>query len=231
MNMNLNNKRILISGGTSGLGRALALELAARGARVVILARTESKIQELTKLNPKISGIQGDVANKKSFYPIAGELNTRLGGLDILINCASYLGQTPLRLLADTDCQDFELVLQTNLLGPFRLTKALLPTMLLQEQGVVVNISSDAAINAYANWGAYSVSKAALDHLSQIFEVELSRQGVHFLAIDPGDMDTPMHEAAVPDADRTSLRHPDDSAKKIIQLLEQQDFSKVRRTL
>ncbi len=231
MKNNLKNKRVLITGGTSGLGRALAIELSSLGAKVAVLARTESKIQELTKTDSNIIGIQGDVSDKKNIYPLAGEVHTLLGGIDILINCASYLGQTPLRLLIDTECEDFELVLQTNVLGPFRLTKVLLPTMLLQEHGVVVNISSDAATNAYPTWGAYSVSKAALDHPSQIFDVELKDQGVHFLAIDPGDMNTPMHAAALPDADPASLRDPSDSAKKIIQILNEQDFTKVRKIL
>lgn len=209
---NWNNKNILITGGTSGLGRALALQLENAGANVAIVARTQKKIESLTIEHPRLIGIQGDVSKKEQIYSIAGQVQSRLGDVDILFNVASDLGATPLRLLMDTECEDFERVLQTNLLGPFRLTKALLPAMLLKKQGIVINISSDAAINPYPKWGAYGTSKAAIDQLSRIFNEELKDQGIRFLSIDPGDMNTPMHFAAIPDADPTQLRDPQDSA-------------------
>lgn len=225
------NKNVVVTGGTSGLGLALATQLTELGSHVAVLARNRDKIENLTEQYPKIIGIQGDVSKKEEIYPLAGEIQARLGDVDILLNVASYLGQTPLRLLVDTECEDFELALQTNLLGPFRLTKALLPSMLLRGQGLVINISSDAAINAYAKWGGYAVSKAAVDHMTRIFDEELKNQGVRFLALDPGDMKTPMHFAAIPDANPENLRDPADSAHKIIQLISNQDFSQVRRTL
>ena len=228
---NWNNKNILITGGTSGLGRALALQLENSGANVAIVARTQKKIESLTKEHPRLIGIQGDVSKKEQIYPIAGQVQSRLGDVDILFNVASELGATPLRLLIDTECEDFESVLQTNLLGPFRLTKALLPAMLLKRQGIVVNISSDAAINPYPKWGAYGTSKAAIDQLSRIFNEELKDQGIRFLSIDPGDMNTPMHFAAIPDADPTQLRDPKDSASRILDLITKEDFSLVRRGL
>jgi len=101
---------------------------------------------------PRLIGLRGDIAKKENIYPIVGELQSRLGAVDVLFNVASSLGPTPLRLLADTECEDFENALQTNLLGAFRLTKALLPDMILRGHGLVVNISSDAAINAYPKW-------------------------------------------------------------------------------
>ena len=142
-----------------------------------------------------------------------------LGGLEVLINNASDLGPTPLALLADTDCEDFERALATNVLGPFRLTKALLGSLASAARegrgALVVNISSDAALNPYPGWGAYGASKAALHHLSRIWNEELAAEGVRFLSIDPGDMDTPMHEAAVPDADRSTLKRPEIAASEI----------------
>ncbi len=225
------NKNVFITGGTSGLGLALAVQLHNLGANVAILARSEDKLQELTSKYPQIVAIKADISKKESIYPISGEVQSRLGDIDVLFNVASYLGQTPLRLFIDTDCEDFEEVLQTNLLGHFRLTKALLPSMLLKEHGVVVNISSDAAVNAYPRWGSYSVSKAAVDHMSRIFDEELKEQGVRFLSIDPGDMNTPMHFAAIPDANPDNLRSPNDSAQKIIELISNQDFSQVRRAI
>ena len=123
----------------------------------------------------------------------------------MVVNNASTLGPVPLALLADTACEDLERALATNVLGPFRLTKALLGSLAssARERGgaVVVNISSDAAINAYPGWGAYGASKAALHHLSRIWHEELAAEGIAVLSFDPGDMDTPLHAAAVPDAD------------------------------
>jgi NAD(P)-dependent dehydrogenase (short-subunit alcohol dehydrogenase family) len=105
-------------------------------------------------------------------------------------------------------------------LGPFRLTKALLGALARSARegrgAVVLNISSDAAINAYPSWGAYGASKAALRHLTQIWDAELAAEGVHFLSIDPGDMDTPLHALAVPDADPTTLKRPEDAARELL---------------
>lgn len=225
------DKNVLITGGTSGLGKALAIQLTDLGAKVAVIARTESNLKTLTQQHPAIIGIQGDVSVKDQIHPLAAEMHTRLGDVDILLHVASTLGPTPLRLLVDTECEDLEQVLQTNLIGPFRLTKALLPAMLLKGQGIVVNISSDAAVSAYPRWGSYSISKAALDHQTRIFDEELKDQGVRFLAIDPGDMNTPMHFTAIPNADPQSLRDPADSAQRIISLLATQDFTAVRRSV
>jgi NAD(P)-dependent dehydrogenase (short-subunit alcohol dehydrogenase family) len=232
------NKNVVITGGSSGLGRALALQLLEKGAKVAIVARNPEPLKALQQEYPALLTFQADVSDKQAIFPLAAAIQSQLGDVDLLINAASSLGPTPLRYLADTECEDLEAVLQTNLIGPFRLTKALLPGMLLKQAGqakLVVNISSDAAISAYPTWGSYSVSKAALDHLSRIFDAELQAQGVRFLAIDPGDMDTPMHRAAVPDANPADLRDPADSAHALIALIEAQDFASnadaVRRSL
>ena len=115
---------------------------------------------------------------KDDIHPIAVQIVGELGGLDVLVNNASDLGPTPLALLADTDCEDLERALATNLLGPFRLTKALLGALAASARegrgAVVLNVSSDAAINAYPRWGAYGASKAALRHLSAIWDDELA---------------------------------------------------------
>jgi len=228
------NKNVVITGGSSGLGRALALQLLEKGAKVAIVARSPEPLKALQQAYPALLTFQADVGDKHAIHPLAAAIQSQLGDLDLLINAASSLGPTPLRYLVDTECEDLEAVLQTNLIGPFRLTKALLPGMLLKqaEQGkLVVNISSDAAVSAYPTWGSYSVSKAALDHLSRIFDAELQAQGVRFLAVDPGDMDTPLHRAAVPDADPADLRDPADSARALIRLIESHNFESVRRAL
>ena len=147
----------------------------------------------------------------------------RSAGLDVLINNASDLGPSPLALLADTDCEDFERALATNVLGPFRLTKALLGSLASSARegsgAVVVNVSSDAAINAYPRWGAYGASKAALHHLSRIWHEELAPKASRVLSLDPGDMDTPLHAAAVPDADRSLLKRPEAAARELAEAI------------
>jgi len=216
--------RVGITGGTSGLGLALVRALRRRGAKVAFVARGRDRVQQTVRDYPGTHGIVGDVSVKTDIYPIATQMLGELGGLDVLINNASDLGPVPLRLLGDTDCEDLERALATNLVGPFRLTKAVLGALAAsaRERGaaVVVNISSDAAVNAYPTWGAYSASKAALRHLTAVWDAELAESGVRFLSIDPGDMDTPLHAAAVPDADPASLKRPDDAAREILDAID-----------
>ena len=117
----------------------------------------------------------------------------------------------------------FELALTTNVLGPFRLTKALLGSLAgSAREGrhpLVVNVSSDAATNPYPNWGAYGASKAALLHLSRIWNEELSGEGIRVVSVDPGDMDTPLHAGAVPDADCSTLKRPDAVARDLAKMI------------
>jgi len=211
--------RIAITGGTSGLGLALVRECHARGAHVAFVARTDERVAQVARELPGVTGIAGDVARKDDIHPIALQVLGALGGLDVLVNNASALGPVPLALLADTECEEVEHALAVNLLGPFRLTKALLGALRASAAnargGVVLNVSSDAAINAYPRWGAYGASKAALAQMSAIWNLELEGEGVRVLAIDPGDMDTPLHALAVPDADRAALRRPADAASEL----------------
>lgn len=218
--MDWQNKRVLVTGGTSGLGLALVRGLRERGARVAHVSRRTGAV----------GWIGGDVGQKSDVHRIHAEAQAHLGGdVEVLINNASALGPTPLRLLLDTDCEDLTSVLETNILGPFRLTKLVLPSMILRGEGLILNISSDAAVSAYPRWGAYGISKAALDHLTRVFQAELANTGVRLLALDPGDMDTPMHLAAVPDADRASLHSPEDSARLILEQADQRE--PLRRSL
>jgi NAD(P)-dependent dehydrogenase (short-subunit alcohol dehydrogenase family) len=127
-------------------------------------------------------------------------------------------------LLADTDCEEFEFALATNLLGPFRLTKAVLGSLTASaRQGsgaVVVNVISDAAINSYPTWGAYGASKAALMHMGSTWDEELADEGLRVISLDPGDMDTPLHAIAIPDADPATLKRPETSAREIVDAVE-----------
>jgi len=182
-------------------------------------ARRREHVERVAREHPGVHGIVGDVSAKDDIYPIAMQVIGELGGLDVLINNASDLGPAPLTLLGDTPCEDLERALATNVLGPFRLTKALLGALTASARegrgAVVLNISSDAAVNAYPRWGAYGASKAALHHLTRIWNEELAAQGVHFLSLDPGDMDTPMHALAVPEADPATLKRPEVAAHEL----------------
>ena len=217
--VNLAGLRIVITGGTSGLGLALVHAWHARGARVAFVARTPERVAHITKELPGVAGIVGDVSRKDDIHPIALQALGALGGVDVLVNSASSLGPVPLALLGDTECEDVERALAANLLGPFRLTKALLGALRASATdgrgGVVLNVSSDAASTPYPGWGAYGASKAALAHMSAIWNLELETEGVRILSLDPGDMDTPLHALAVPDADRSTLRRPEDAARDV----------------
>jgi len=221
--MSLKNTAALVTGASRGLGRALALELGRQGARVVMVARQkadlDAAVAEVTAAGGIAFGITADVGDKQQIHAIAGQAAALVGPIELLIHNASTLGPTPLPLLLDTECEDFEQVLQVNLLGPFRLTKILVGAMALRGKGTVVHISSDAAVSAYPNWGSYGVSKAALDHLGRTWAAELQDCGVRVFAVDPGEMDTVMHAAALPDADPKTLAQPAVIAARIVDMV------------
>ena len=129
----------------------------------------------------------------------------------------------PLQLLADTQCEDLERALATNVLGPFRLTRALLGPLAAaareQRNPIVLNVSSDAAVTPYPGWGAYGASKAALRHMTSIWEQELAASGIRCISVDPGDMDTALHAAAIPNADVATLKRPATAACEIADVL------------
>ena len=219
----------LITGGSRGLGLALATALCRRGARVVLVAREPSALEQaVAAVNAagatsggQAFGIAADIGDQHATYQIAGEAHALIGHIDLLVHNASTLGALPMPLLADTECEDLERVLQVNLIGPFRLTKTLVGTMALRGGGTIVHISSDAAVEAYPGWGPYGASKAALDHMNRTFAAEFADMaGLRFLSIDPGEMDTRMHADALPDADPATLADPADVAERILAILE-----------
>ncbi|MFO1519548.1 MAG: SDR family oxidoreductase [bacterium] len=225
--MRFQGKGVLVTGASRGLGRALSLELAKSGAKVGLVARHPEALKgverEIRRAGGEAFAIIGDVGNKGDVYPILGQAAAALGSIDLLVNNASTLGVLPLRELADTDCEDFVRVIEVNLIGPFRFMKAVAGNMWLKEEGSIVNVSSDAAVRAYPKWGAYSVSKAALDHLTRLFAAEFEGNGVSFFSIDPGEMDTRMHAEAMPEADRSLLSRPEEVAKTLKTFLEVSD--------
>jgi NAD(P)-dependent dehydrogenase (short-subunit alcohol dehydrogenase family) len=230
-NTDIRGLRVAVTGGTSGLGLALVRLLAAEGARVAFVARSAPDVQR-TARETGAHGIVGDIGRKTDIHPIALQMAGNLGGLDVLINNASSLGPTPLAPLADTECEELERALAVNVLGAFRLTKALFGALAASARNgggaLVINISSDAAVNAYPGWGAYGASKAALRHLTAIWGAEAKADRVDFLSIDPGDMDTPLHALAVPDADSSKLKRPEQSAGEIVEAMRRALSSRVQ---
>jgi NAD(P)-dependent dehydrogenase (short-subunit alcohol dehydrogenase family) len=224
----INGKSVLITGASRGLGRALARRLSAEGAKVTLVARHHNELDEAVEEirdNGGIAfGVVADVGDQESIYPIVGQAAALAGPVDVLINNASTLGPVPLRLLADTDCEDFERALQVNTIGPFRLIKAVVGSMILRRAGVIVNVSSDAAVEAYPFWGVYGASKAALDHLTRIAAQEFDGAGVRFISVDPGEMNTRMHADAMPDADPGGLQDPTAVAHKITTMIRHADL-------
>ena len=222
--MEISGQGALVTGASRGLGRALAEALAANGARVALVARGASELDRVVAGIRARGGVAhavaGDVANKAHAHAIAGQAQGLVGEIGIAIHAASTLGPTPLRLLLDTECEDLAAVLETNLVGPFRLTKILAGAMAIRGAGTLVHISSDAAIEPYPRWGAYGISKAAQDHLSRILAAELDGTGVRVIAVDPGEMDTQMHADAIPDAVRASLQRPEHVAARIVAMIE-----------
>ena len=213
----------LVTGGTSGLGLALVRELRDRGAHVALRRPHRDAVERTARACPGATASSAMSRGRKTSTRSPSRSLARLGGLDVLVNNASSLGPVPLVPLADTECEDLELALATNLLGPFRLTKALLGSLAASaregRRPLVVNISSDAAVNAYPNWGAYGASKAGLHHLRRIWDDELADEGVRVVSVDPGDMDTPLHALAVPDADRSTLKDPQTAARELLELI------------
>ena len=143
--MEIQNTSVLITGASRGLGRALGLALAREGARVVLVARNRAEldraVEEIRAQGGQAYGIAADVGNKDDIYPIAGQAAALAGPVDILIQNASTLGPVPLRILLDTDCEDLQRTLEVNLVGPFRLAKAVAGSMAPEKSKTMISLS------------------------------------------------------------------------------------------
>ncbi len=197
----------LITGGSKGLGLALATDLIADGWRVVVDARTGSVLDAAaaTATGPgTLVPLAGDITDAGHRSALAGSAGPRL---DLLVLNASTLGTTPLPPLATYDTAALRHVFETNTVAPLALAQLVLPAV-RAAGGTVLAISSDAAVEPYPGWGAYGASKAALDHLARVLGVEEGENAVRVYAVDPGDMRTDMHAAAFPGEDISDRPDP-----------------------
>ncbi len=205
----------LVTGASRGLGAALAEALNRRGWRLVVDGRDPDRLAAGVAALPRpdlVTAVAGDVADPAHRAALAAAVP---GRLDLLVNNASELGPTPLPRLADLPPTALERVLAVNTVAPLALVQAVLPA-LERARGVVLDVSSDAAVEAYEGWGGYGASKAALDRLSAVLAVE--HPGLRVYAVDPGDMATDMHRAADPDA--TGLPEPATVVPALLRLLD-----------
>lgn len=219
--MDVRGRGVIVTGGSRGLGAALGRALARRGARVALVARSRPPLEGVAA-GLRAEGLEAhalpfDVGAKRDAHAIAFAAAGLVGDVDLLVHAASDLGDVPLRPLLETDCEALTRVLETNVVGPLRLTKIVAGSMLLRRAGLVVQISSDAASGAYPTWGPYGASKAAGDLLARTLAAELPEPRV--FVVDPGEMDTRMHADAMPDADRTTLARPDAVADALVALV------------
>ena len=191
----------VVTGASRGLGRALTEQLAHDGWRVVVDARHPS---DLTFDSPDVTVVPGDVADPGHRRRLA-EVVDGLGGLDLLVNNASLLGPSPQPRLLDYPLDVLTEVLAVNVVAPLALVQVLRP--FFRDGARVIDVSSDAAVEAMDGWGGYGASKAALDHLSAVLAVEDPQLRVY--AVDPGDMRTAMHQAAFPGEDITDRPLPE----------------------
>jgi NAD(P)-dependent dehydrogenase (short-subunit alcohol dehydrogenase family) len=205
----------LITGGSSGLGLTLAKQLESNGWSVVTDARDENRLRSALQ-GTSIRGIPGDVTDAEHRSALIDSV-TELGGLDLLVLNASTLGPLPMRPLRQYDPLEIGEVLRTNSGAQAALMIALADG-LLRRDGVVIGISSDAAVQHYETWGAYGASKAALDHLVLTFGEET---GLATYAVDPGDMRTPMQQDAFPGEDISDRPLPQSVVPRLLALLEQ----------
>jgi NAD(P)-dependent dehydrogenase (short-subunit alcohol dehydrogenase family) len=210
-------KTALITGASRGLGLALTRRLAERGWRLVIDARgSEALLRARDELAARttvvaIAGDVADEAHRRALVHAAGER------LELLVNNASVLGPSPQPRLADYPLDELERVYAVNVLAPLRLAQLAIPA-LERNGGTLINVTSDAAVEAYEGWGGYGSSKAGLEALTAVLAAEHPALFVH--AADPGDMRTQMHQEAFPGEDISDRPEPEESVPGLLALID-----------
>ncbi len=214
----------LITGASRGLGRALAIGLAERGWSLVMdargreaLAESEALVRERLQPGASVVTLPGDVADEGHRRELVAAAE-RLGGVDLLVNNASSLGPSPLPGLADYPLDALRHVLDVNVVAPLALVQRALPLLRRAPEPVILDVTSDASVEAYEGWGGYGASKAALDQLGAVLAVELP--DVRVVTVDPGDMRTQMHQDAFPGEDISDRPLPESVVPALLALIE-----------
>ncbi|MBM6616531.1 SDR family NAD(P)-dependent oxidoreductase [Bacillus suaedaesalsae] len=202
--MRIENQVVMITGATKGLGKALAFAFAQKGYRLAICARSEDQLvevkNELEEIGAEVVAVKADTSNEQDVDRFVSVVESVFGRIDVLINNASIFGPGP-TLLLDFPNADFAEVLRVNVLNPFLVTKRVLPGMITRDHGSIINVTSEAGRTGFAEWGVYGISKFAVEGLTQTWVEELQDTNVRMNMVDPGEMDTEMHEIAVPNCD------------------------------
>ena len=207
----------LVTGASRGLGAAIVRGLAARGWSVVADARRGADLTDATRDLPRLVAIPGDVTDPGHRAGLVAAVE-RLGRLDVLINNASALGPSPLPPLHRYPLADLRGVYETNVFAPLALIQVLAGP-LAAAHGLIINVSSDAAVEAYPGWGGYGSSKAALDQLTAVLAAE--EPGLRCYAFDPGDMRTEMHQLAFPGEDISDRPEPESVVPALFRLIDE----------
>ncbi|CAM4014525.1 SDR family NAD(P)-dependent oxidoreductase [Mesobacillus thioparans] len=207
------NKVVMITGVTQGLGRALTLRFAKEGAKLAVCARRTGELNKVRKVaeayGAEVLAVTADVSVPREAERFVALALETFGKIDVLINNASILGPSPIPLLLDFPEEDFTEVLKVNSISPFLVTRRVLPSMLANNDGTIINVTSEAGHVGYAGWGAYGISKFAVEGMTQTWADELKSTNIRINMVDPGEMDTEMHALAVPGCDY-ELAQPDE---------------------
>ncbi|MEF3307007.1 SDR family NAD(P)-dependent oxidoreductase [Paenibacillus sp. GYB003] len=216
------SKVVMITGATKGLGRSLALAFAAQGAKLALCARGAAGL-EAVKAEAESKGASSvltavaDISSARDVERFVALTEAAFGRIDVLINNASTLGPSPMPLLLDYPEDDFAEVLRVNAIGTFLVTRRVIAGMLRRGSGSVINVTSEAGSVGYPGWGAYGISKFAVEGMTETWAAEVEGSGVRVNMVDPGEMDTEMHALAVPDCDY-ELADPDNLAGAFLYL-------------
>ncbi len=216
---------VLITGASRGLGREIARAFARRRYRLILTARGTDALEETARLlqqDTDVLALPGDVADRGHAERLVRAGLTQFGRIDVLINNASALGPTPMPRLEGLPPDALLEILRVNVAAPLHLAQLVIPQMRTGRRGVIINVPSDAGVEAYPRWGGYGISKAALEHLSRVLAAELKDDGIRVYVVDPGEMNTQMHREADPGADLSRLPPPDVSAPAFVRLVEEE---------
>lgn len=226
--MRLQDRVALITGASRGLGREIAGLFAARGARLILTARGGETLAAASAALERLTDVvalAGDLADERHAARLVEAGLARFGRIDVLINNASVLGPTPMPRLEDLSPTALDDIFRVNVCAPFALIQQVLPQMRTRAEGMIINVTSDAGVQAYPGWGGYGISKAALEHLSRVLAAELEGSGIQVFAVDPGDMNTQMHRDAEPGVDLSHLPGPEAVAPAFVRLVEEATVS------